>query len=138
MKTITPRFLTASVILIAGCGDAGPVASAPDGPGVAVIYESSPLADVQVRLHASPTGPVIAQGVSAANGTARFAETPTPEPSEYFVSLASLGDGGWILDAKYLEPADSGIKLKPLATTDGQRIEIPRGAVRPLTPNNRR
>jgi len=138
VKLIVSVSLLASAIVIAGCGgtDSGAIPST--GPSVAVIYESNPLADVQVRLHAGPTGPVITQSISAADGTARFSGVPSPEPDEYFVSLESLSDGGWMLDAKYSQAADSGMTLKPLVTNDGQRIEIPSGAVRSLNINNRR
>lgn len=138
MKFAFKKLLIASTLSVIGCGSGNPSSSDDDGPAVAVMYQSDPLADVHVRLHAEPTGAVIAQAISSADGIARFAETPSPEPSAYFVSLASLGDGGWILDTKYLKPADSGMKLKPLADNDRQRIELPRGAVRPLEPNNRR
>lgn len=124
-----------TMLMIAGCSDGGPGMQPVDGPGVMIRYQSKPLADVQVRLHAEASGPPIAQAVSAADGVARFADIPSPEPDEYFVSLASLGDGGWMLDTKYLNPADSGFTLKPLSSDDRQRIEIPRGAVRTLQEN---
>ncbi|MGB7328846.1 MAG: hypothetical protein WBD31_28465 [Rubripirellula sp.] len=132
MKKFFVCIFVALAFLNVGCGDAGPDNDPSSGQGVAVIYESDLLADVQVRLHASPTGPIIAQAISASDGVARFTETPSPEPDQYFVSLASVSDGGWMLDAKFLG-ADNGIQLNPLATHAGQRIELPRGAVRLLT-----
>ena len=125
----------ATMLMIAGCGDGGAGTQPVDGPGVMIRYQSKPLADVQVRLHAEASGPPVAQAVSASDGVARFAGIPSPEPEEYFVSLASLGDGGWMLDTKYLKPADSGFTLKPLSSDARQRIEIPRGAVRLLQEN---
>ena len=121
---------------LVGCGGSG--GDSANGPGIAVIYESDPLADVQVRLHDGPDGPVLTQAVSATDGVARFADVPSPEPDRYHVSLASIGDGGWILDPQYLKPADSGLTLHPLATAAIQQIKLPSGAVRPLLTTNRR
>ncbi|TWU20662.1 hypothetical protein Pla52o_45410 [Novipirellula galeiformis] len=136
MKTLVSILLVSSTVTFTGCGgwDSNPTVT--DGLGVAVSYRSDPLTDVHVRLHGSATGPILAEAVSSTDGIARFAETPLPQPDEYFVSLSSLGDGGWILDAKYLKPTDSGLKLKSLATDDPQQIKLPRGAVRPLTPTH--
>jgi len=134
VKTLTSILLISSTVTLTGCGGRDSNPAVTDGLGVAVSYRSDPLADVHVRLHGSATGPVLAQAISSTDGIAHFAETPHPQPDEYFVSLCSLGDGGWILDAKYLKPTDSGLKLKPLAEGDVQSIRLPRGAVRPLTP----
>ncbi len=121
-----------------GCGSGDEARTEPGGPSVAVSYQAGPLADVEVCLHATSTGPVLAKAISASDGRARFADLPSPEPTEYFVSLQSLGDGGWILDSKFAAAANSGFRLKPLAGNDPQNIDLPRGAVRPLAPTNRR
>ncbi|EMI15339.1 signal peptide protein [Rhodopirellula maiorica SM1] len=136
MKTLASVLLIPAILAFSGCGglDSGPTDS--DSAGVAVTYRSDPLADVHVRLHGSATGPVLAAAISSTDGIARFEHMPSPQPDEYFVSLCSLSDGGWILDAKYLKPSDSGLKLKSLATGEVQPIELPRSAVRPLTPIN--
>ena len=138
MRMINFSLLFAFALALTGCNDSGSASSIDGGPAITVLYGSDPLADVEVRLHASPTGPVISQAISASDGVAHFANPPSPEPDAYFVSLASHGDGGWMLDSKYLKPAKTGMKLEPLAINDSQKIELPKGAVRPLAPNRRR
>ncbi|WP_146405657.1 carboxypeptidase regulatory-like domain-containing protein [Allorhodopirellula heiligendammensis] len=123
-------------VVFAGCGESP--TSVVSGPSVMVTYESQPLADVQVTLHATETGPALAQAVSASDGRAYFQNMPLPEPSEYLVSLQSLGDGGWILDPKYAQAAKSRLRLQPLTDSELQTIELPRGAVSALTPSRRR
>ncbi|MEM6366463.1 MAG: hypothetical protein AAF745_18700, partial [Planctomycetota bacterium] len=61
------KFFAAVAIGIAASGCGGqPSTSAPtDGPQVKVVYGTDPLADVEVRLHATATGPVIAQTISS-------------------------------------------------------------------------
>lgn len=137
MKNSIKAYLALTALVIAGCGSGDRSRSGSSGPSVAVSYQSDPLPDVEVSLHATPTGPALAKAISASDGRAHFANVPSPEPTEYFVSLQSLGDGGWILDSKFAA-TNSGVRLKPLANHDQQTIELPRGAVRPLTPNNRR
>ncbi|TWT73313.1 hypothetical protein [Allorhodopirellula solitaria] len=132
MRVLSLSLPALLVFVAAGCEGDLPV-SDPNGPSVLVTYQSQPLADVQVCLHESASGPVLAQAVSAADGQATFREIPAPEPSEYSVSLQSLSDGGWILDPKYTNPAKSLVRLAPLGDGDPQTIELPRGAVRPLT-----
>ncbi|WP_372716673.1 hypothetical protein [Novipirellula sp.] len=138
MKTLASTLLIPSLLTLSGCGSLQPGPTETDGVCVAVTYGSDRLADVHVRLHGSATGPVLAQAISSTDGIARFDPMPSPQPDEYFVSLCSLSDGGWILDAKYLKPDVSGLKLKPLAEGDVHSIRLPRGAVRSLTPINHR
>lgn len=137
MKTLHLCLSVLGVIAMTGCNGDGE-SSEPHGPAVLVSYQSGPLADVQVRLHESESGRVVAQAVSASDGRAAFLTVPDPEPSEYCVSLQSMGDGGWILDAKYAEPSQSHVRLAPFADQDQQTIELPGGAVRPLMPVKRR
>lgn len=110
-----------------GCGESP--ADVSGAPLVQVLYQGKPLSDVQVRLHESRGGPVLAQSVSQTDGNAYFTEVPSPEPTEYFVTVESLGDGGWILDAKACEEITA---LKSLENEPKQRIEIPDGAVKAL------
>ncbi len=119
-------------LAIAGCGGDDPASPDFTGPRVTITYDSAPLADVQIRLHATQSGSSLAYAVSAADGIARFPQLPVPEPTEYFVSLESIGDGGWILDQKFTTTSTSGIRLKPLVDNASQQIALPRGAVRPL------
>lgn len=137
MRILHRCFAVPWAIAMIGCnGDHE--SPAPHAPAVLLSYQSGPLADVQVRLHESESGPVLAQAVSASDGRASFHIVPDPEPSAYFVSMQSIGDGGWILDAKYGEASKSHVRLAPLAAHDQQTIELPRGAVRPLMPTRRR
>lgn len=136
MKTLYLCLTITCAIAMNGCNGDGE-SPATHGPAVMVSYQSGPLADVQVRLHEFESGPVLAQAVSASDGRAAFRTVPDPEPSEYCVSLQSIGDGGWILDAKYGEASKSHVRLAPLADHDEQTIELPRGAVRPLMPVRR-
>ncbi|MCO8123087.1 hypothetical protein NHH03_15170 [Stieleria sp. TO1_6] len=134
MKIAFSACLIASIFSVVGCVDGDEVGSAPSGPSVAVSYQSDPLADVEVSLHATLAGPVLAKAISASDGRAHFAEIPSPEPTEYFVALQSQGDGGWMLDSKFAKAAGNNLRLKPFAANDQQKIELPRGAIRPLTP----
>lgn len=137
MKTLHLCLSVLCAIAMIGCHGDGE-SPAKHGPAVMVSYQSGPLADVQVRLHEFETGPVLAQATSASDGRAAFSTVPDPEPGEYCVSLQSMGDGDWILDAKYGEASKSNVRLAPLADHDQQTIELPPGAVRPLMPERRR
>ncbi len=134
MRNLIHTSFIASLLAVFGCGSSATTNPEPSGPSVSVSYQSGPLADVEVSLHATSTGPSIAKAVSASDGRANFPDVPSPEPAEYFVSLQSLGDGGWILDQKFAG-ADNGLRIKPLADNQQQKIKLPRGAVRPLTSN---
>lgn len=137
MKMSFHSCLIVLTLAITGCGNRDTRQTQTSGPSVAVSYESQPLADVEVSLHATSTGLAIAKAISTSDGRAYFTEVPSPEPAEYFVSLQSLSDGGWILNSKY-SATNCGLRLKPLAINEQQKIELPRGAVRPLTPLQRR
>lgn len=53
-----------------GCGSGDEARTEPGGPSVAVSYQAGPLADVEVCLHATSTGPVLAKAISASDGRA--------------------------------------------------------------------
>lgn len=105
---------------------------------VAIVYQGNPLADVQIRLHESSGGPTLAQAITRADGKAVFGELPSPEPAKYFVSLESVGDGGWILDTRILDRQKPPLQLQPFATEPHQRMELPDRSVKPLSPNSKR
>ena len=81
---------------------------------------------------------MLAQSVSRQNGNAYFVDVPSPEPQKYFVTVESLSDGGWMLDASACQKLSQSISLKALESSPGQRIEIPDGAVHPLSSPKRR
>lgn len=123
-------FTIAVIAINVGCG--GDRSAELEGRSVLVSFGNDPLADVQVNLHDSSAGPVISSAVTDGAGIARFAELPNPEPEQYWVSLISISDGGWILDNKYLEAQASGLQLGPIEGFERQTIRLPSDAVRPL------
>ena len=135
------NWLPAIVVLFiaaTGCGDDGTAVSLADLPRVTVIYESHPLADVHVRLRASTTGPELAHAITSTDGHAHFPSLPSPEPDQYFISLESSGDGGWILDPKFTDAGKNGLTLRQFSDVSQKQIELPRNAVRSLEPGGRR
>jgi hypothetical protein len=126
------------LVVSTGCGSHGTAGPIADAPRVTVVYESNPLADVHVRLLASMTGPELAQAITSADGHAHFPSLPSPEPDQYFVSLESSGDGGWILDTKFADAGKNGLTLRPFSEASQQQIELPRNAVRSLELGGRR
>ncbi len=124
--------LFCSCVVAIGCGQSGSQMHVDGAPTVRVMYQGKPLGDIQVRLHANHGGPVLAQAISQQNGNAYFPDVPSPEPDKYFVTLESLGDGGWMLDAAACESLTETSQLNALQSSPSQRIEIPNGAVAPL------
>lgn len=133
IKRVLP-FLCIGVV--AGCGDDAALPT-PTGPAVLVQYQSEPLADVHVRLLASTGGPVLSQAITQSDGQARFIDLPSPEPEVYFVSIESVGDGGWMLNRKVTDRTTASLRLKPLAENPLQSIDLPLGSVQPLHPTKR-
>lgn len=133
---IKPALLASCLCVVVGCGDdaASPIST---GPVVLVQYQSEPLADVHVRLLSSASGPVLTQAITQRNGQAIFVDLPSPEPEAYFVSLESVGDGGWILNPKITDRAIAPLRLKPLTDNPLQSIQLPPGSVQPLHPSKR-
>ncbi|MCG8648935.1 MAG: hypothetical protein MI861_03835, partial [Pirellulales bacterium] len=82
------------------CRDTNSQVDISGAPFVRVMYQGQPLGDVQVRLHETRGGPVLAQSISRQDGNAYFTQLPSPEPPKYFITVESLSDGGWILNAK--------------------------------------
>lgn len=132
------------IMAIVGCTQGAGVTTSAVGPRVKVIYEGSPLADVQVSVYVDRTAakPIL-QGITNAEGIAVLlpiddgtspgtspgttgAETSLP------VTLQSLGDGGWMLDAKLAELARGQLTLRISPSDPPPMIEIPRGGVKPL------
>lgn len=117
---------------IAGCGDGVPPPPPDDAPAILVVYRSGPVVDVQVQLHESPSGPIIAQAITSADGKARFAQLPDPQPREYCVTLESVGDGSWILDPRIMQRFTQTLRIKPLTQNSSQSIELPARSIQSL------
>lgn len=125
-------------VISTGCGETHSQADVSGSPYVSVTHQGKPLPDVQVRLHEHAGGPVIAQSISRPDGNAYFTDVPSPEPTKYFVTVESLGDGGWMLDTKACEELSKSVSLEPLESVSSQRIEIPKRAVKILSSPKRR
>jgi hypothetical protein len=124
--------LVLAVLLMTGCG--GPTTLQPAaGPGVRFTCEGSPVANLLVRLHASPEGPCLGQGITADDGVVRFSELPQPLPERWYVALESVGDGGWMLDARYATPSANGLTLERLEEEQPATLELPAKAIRSLS-----
>ena len=116
-------------VLLSGCGTTDSPVDPSQSPFVQIMYEGQPLGDVQVRLHQTQGGPVIAQSVSRQDGNAYFTNIPSPEPSCYYVTLESLSDGSWDLNPQACQKLSENITLKTFESSPCQQIEIPDGAV---------
>ncbi|SMP64236.1 hypothetical protein SAMN06265222_108190 [Neorhodopirellula lusitana] len=131
---LAPMMVLATLV---GCDSDGPSTAAMDSPHVQVLYQDGPLPDVCVRLHETQEGPVLAQAISQHDGRARFTELPSPAPDQYFVSMESVSDGGWLLDSKITQAKQNAIRLDSFTQSPQQTIQLPRGAVRSLTTNRK-
>ncbi len=132
MKTIVATMAALFCGTIAGCSDALPPAPPEDAPSIKVVYQSDPVANVHVQLHGTENGPIVARAITSADGKARFVDLPDPQPAEYFVSLESVSDGGWILDPKLMQRFTKTQRLKPLTQKSTQSIELPPRSIQPL------
>lgn len=117
---------------LAGCG--APTTLQPTaGPGVRFTCEGSPVANLHVRLHASPNEPFLLQGITAVDGLVRFGELPQPLPERWYVAVESLGDGGWMLDPRYASPSENGLTVERLDEQQPATLELPKRAMRILS-----
>lgn len=117
---------------LSGCGT--PTTLQPTtGPGVRFLCEGSPVANLHVRLHASPDEPFLLQGVTADDGIVRFGELPEPVPDRWYVAVESLGDGGWMLDPRYATPDANGLTVDRLDEQQPATLELPKRAMRVLS-----
>ncbi len=96
MKTFVATMAALICGTIAGCSDALSPPPPEDAPAITVVYQSDPVANVHLQLHESENGPIVARAITSADGKARFVNLPNPQPTEYFVSLESVSEGGWI------------------------------------------
>lgn len=122
------------VFAVVLCMSAGCERESQDEPSVSVtiLYEGMPLANVNVRLHDGLDGPMLAQSITRDDGRALIANVPSPEPDQYFVSLESISDGGWILDSRAIQRSGSVFKLMPFREKPQQEIELPPRSIKPL------
>lgn len=119
--------------LLAGCINSERTAGSDSPAGIAVTYQDSPVAGLEIWLLDSPNGRVVSRSITLSDGIARF-DPPSQEPEEYFVSLESLGDGGWVLQPRVVAPFIEQTTLKPFAVKPVQSIELPASAIRILSP----
>lgn len=140
MSKSKPRRLICLIglIVLLGCQTRSTTPDDSASPSILIVYEGDPLANVHVRLRESEHSPVLAQAISDIDGVATFTELPSPEPSAYCVSMESVSDGGWILDAKVVEKFTRPIRLNPFAVNSRHTIEIPKRSVISLNATPRR
>lgn len=132
-------WFVASLAITTGCTGGATVSNASvAGPQVSIVYENSPLADCHITIHVRSGSEFREQweGLSGPNGIATLtlakdADTSLPLAGSYRASLASHGDGGWMLDTRFADPKTSGIDVS-LAETTPAEVKLPTGAVKPL------
>lgn len=117
---------------LAGCGTSTTLQPT-TGPGVRFLCEGIPVANLHVRLHASPDEPFLLQGVTADDGIVRFGQLPEPVPDRWYVAVESLGDGGWMLDPRYATPGGNGLTVDRLDEQQPATLELPKRAMRVLS-----
>ncbi|QDV66438.1 hypothetical protein Poly24_01240 [Rosistilla carotiformis] len=137
IKTISLSILV-SLLAIVGCSDSSSESSN-QSPTILLRYKGDPLANVRVQLHDSESGPVVAAAISDPTGQARFKQVSPSGGPQYFVSVESISDGGWILDPKLGDPATSGLSIPTFDSTSQQphELDLPPSAVRLLTRKKR-
>jgi len=115
-----------------GCGGQTTLQPA-SGPGIRFLCEGAPVASLHVRLHASPDETFLVQGITTDDGIVRFNKLPQPPPELWYVALESVGDGGWMLDARYATPGTSDLTVTALDEAQPPTIELPKEAMRSLS-----
>lgn len=125
-----PTLLFAAVIC-SGCVG-GETLQPVEGPGIRVTYEGQPLAGLHVRLHATDSADVLAQGVSGVDGVVRFRKLPSPSPAAWRLSMESIGDGGWILSPVYADPSTSQLVVEAMDEQNPPTVKLPQGALQSL------
>ncbi|WP_417748103.1 hypothetical protein [Rosistilla oblonga] len=137
IRTI-PLSILVSLLAIVGCSDSSSESSN-QSPTILLRYQGDPLASVRIQLHESESGPVVAAAISDRTGQARFKLLPPPGGAQYFVSVESISDGGWILDPTLGNSATSGLSIPSFDSTSQQphELDLPPSAVRLLTRKKR-
>ncbi|WDQ14741.1 hypothetical protein [Rhodopirellula sp. P2] len=125
--------LAGAAIAVTGCDGTSPKTTTASTTFVTVVYDGTPLANVQVLLKQSPGGATLDRAVTNSRGVAHFHALPSPEPESYVVAMESISDGGWMLKASVMEKLCDSLRLKPFSETPQQTIELPRRAVQSLS-----
>lgn len=137
--------LAMSCLCLAGCGAGGNPSTVREGHLVKVFCDDKPIGGVEVRLFNVPyvdgDKPAYA-GFSDISGAAYLTPVGEGAPSidtiHWKVAVLSDGDGSWMIDPKFNDPAKAGIELKfDVAGASGDSapaIRLPGNAVRSLTP----
>lgn len=131
MKYASPCLTLLLLLTPLGCGSN---AQSNTKLPIRVTHQGQPVPDIEVRLHPDPQKPPVLQGLTGANGEARWLSGDPDElaPSTtVVVALESRSDGGWILDGKFADPRTTPIQLE-WNTDTGTHVELPDDALRPL------
>ncbi|MFG0266443.1 MAG: hypothetical protein ACF8AM_15045 [Rhodopirellula sp. JB055] len=125
--------LTGALLTFAGC-EATPSGQATESETfVTVVYDGTPLANVQVLLKPSADGVTLDRSITNERGVAYFHELPSPEPESYVIEMESISDGGWMLKASVMDKFCDSFRLEPFSASPQQTIELPRRAVQSLS-----
>jgi len=128
---------------LAGCGPGGDSSTIREGHLVKVFYDEKPIGGVEVRFYSVPyvdgNQPAYV-GFSDTSGSAYL--TPVGEDvaaidaMQWKVAVLSDGDGSWMIDPKFNDPAKAAIELNfGVADATGDSaptIQLPGGAIRSL------
>ncbi len=129
---------------VAGCGAGGNPSTVREGHQVKVFCDEKPIGGVEVRLFNVPyiegDKPIYA-GFSDTSGAAYLTPAgdgaPAIDAIRWQVAVLSDGDGSWMIDPKFNDPAKAGIDLQfDTAGTSGDSapaIRLPGSAIRPMT-----
>lgn len=130
--------LTLGGLVTGGCGDTA--FTGRDGYPVKILYDENPIGGVEVRLYEKSRlseGQPAYVGFSDRGGVALLAPVESDAPAigavQWTVALSSDGDGSWMLDPQWNDPAKSGLELTIAAGDDVPVLRLPQGAIRPLS-----
>jgi hypothetical protein len=128
---------------LAGCGPGGDSSTVREGHLVKVFYDDKPIGGVEVRFYSVPhfdgNQPAYV-GFSDTSGSAYLtplgADAAAIDAMQWKVAVLSDGDGSWMIDPKFNDPAKAGIELRyGVADAVGDSaasIHLPDGAIRSL------
>jgi len=140
---VTVFALAMCCLCLAGCGAGGDSTTVREGHLVKVFYNDKPIGGVEVRFYSVPyvdgNQPVYV-GFTDTSGSAYL--TPMDEGAaaidamQWKVAVLSDGDGSWMIDPKFNDPAKAAIELQfGVADAVGDSaptIHLPSGAIRSL------
>ena len=140
---VTVFALAMCCLCLAGCGAGGDSSTVSEGHLVKVFYDDKPIGGVEVRFYSVPyvdgNQPAYV-GFSDTSGsaylTAKGEDAAAIDGMQWKIAVLSDGDGSWMIDPKFNDPAKAGIELQ-LGITDATgdsapTIHLPGGAIRSL------